>query len=428
MKGFFQLIVVIIFIAGAIFGVLVFSGTIPLGGSSNKATGTVVVWGTIKNSVMASLVEQFNNVNTDFTVEYVEKSPDNFDQSLLEALASGNGPDMFFLPDNLAFHYANKIFTVPYTSYSLTTFKNTFAAGGEVFLTSNGLLAFPMTIDPLVMYYNRSILDSNAVVYPPKTWDELSNLVPILTKKDNTNKITSSAVALGHFSNISHAKDIIVAMFMQAGSPIVASRDGALHSSLSDSSGKYDLGSILEFYTSFASPAQPTYSWNKSFSNSTDAFSNEDLALYFGFSSEFQYLVNKNPNQNLGVAPIPQISNSSKVTTGKVTGIAISSASKNLTTAFTAASILATSDFASKLSRALNIAPARRDLLSKKPDDAFSPVFYDSALFARSWLDPSSKGSDDIFRNMVDATLSNNQTSLDAVDGANSRLDLLLTK
>jgi len=71
-------------------------------------------------------------------VKYVQKSPETFDRDLLEALASGAGPDMFFLPDNLVFQYTNKIFTIPYGSFPLTTFKNTFAGAGEVFLTSKG--------------------------------------------------------------------------------------------------------------------------------------------------------------------------------------------------------------------------------------------------------------------------------------------------
>lgn len=427
--GTFQLIFIIIFIAGAIFGVLVFSGTIKLGSDDTEVTGTIVLWGTIKSATMLPLLEDFNNTNKTFTVKYEEKSADNFDQSLLEALASGAGPDMFLLPDNLAFHYANKILTIPYTSYPLVTFKSTFAGAGEVFLTGKGILAFPMTIDPLMMYYNRSILDSNAIIYPPKTWDELSANIPLLTKKDDTNKILKSAIALGNFSNVVHAKDILAAMFMQTGNPIISETENGFRSTLDAFNQTYDLGSVLQFYTNFTDPVSPLYSWNKSFSNSVDTFSSEDLALYFGFASEFQTLVNRNPNQNFSVAPIPQFTGTSlKATGARVTGLAISSASKNLTTAFTAASLMATTDFALKFANALSIPPARRDLLAQKPADAYSPIFYDSALYGKSWLDPSPKATDDIFRTMVDATISNNTTARDAVSDASSKLDLLLLK
>src|SRR3989344_2647951 len=158
----FQLITIIVFIALAVFGIFVFSGAIPIGNDNTPGgLGTVVLWGTVRAEIMAPLIEEFNLANPTFIVKYVQKSAESLDQDLLEALAVGTGPDMFFLPDNLAFHYANKIFTIPYDSYPLASFKSNFAGAGEVFLTSKGILAFPLTVDPLVMYYNRSILDAN---------------------------------------------------------------------------------------------------------------------------------------------------------------------------------------------------------------------------------------------------------------------------
>ena len=50
MKGNFQIIILVVFIAAAILGVFVFSGAIPLGNQGNNtgAQGTVVLWGTVK--------------------------------------------------------------------------------------------------------------------------------------------------------------------------------------------------------------------------------------------------------------------------------------------------------------------------------------------------------------------------------------------
>ncbi|MBY0376848.1 extracellular solute-binding protein, partial [Patescibacteria group bacterium] len=218
----FQIITLIVFIGAAIFGLLVFSGAIPIGSSTNTGgQGTVVLWGTIKNQDIATTLENFNTANPTFVVKYVQKSADTFDHDLLEALASGTGPDMFFLPDNLVYHYKNKILPIPYQSFPLASFKSNFAGAGEVFLTTNGVLAFPMSIDPLMMYYNRSTLDSSNVIAPPSYWDDLVNMVPVLTQKDVNNTITKSAVAMGQFANVEHAQDIITALFMQAGNPII---------------------------------------------------------------------------------------------------------------------------------------------------------------------------------------------------------------
>ena len=422
----FQIIVIVVFIVAAVFSVFVFSGAIPIGKNDvNVGQGTVVLWGTFPATTMSSIIDSFNTLHPAYVVQYVEKSKDTFSQDLLEALAEGNGPDMFFLPDDLVLSYSKKIFTIPYTNYPLASFKSNFASAGEVFLTSKGILAFPIAIDPLMMYYNRGILDSNAIVYPPKTWNDLVDLVPTLTKKDELNKITESTVAMGQFANIDHAKDILATLFMQTGNPIVVEKNGLFTSVLND--GNTNLAPVLKFYTDFADSLSNVYSWNRSLPSSSDAFSKEELAFYFGFASELPSLVNKNPNQNFLIAPMPQIKNaSSKLTFANVHGIALSSLSKNFNTAYIAAGAMSSGDFSSSFAKAFNMAPARRDLLAVKPNDAYSPYFFDSALFARSWLDPSPKNSDDIFRNMIEKVLSNLMAPADAVIDAGAKMNLLL--
>jgi ABC-type glycerol-3-phosphate transport system substrate-binding protein len=426
MKGNFQIIILIVFIIAAVFGVLVFSGLIPLGGDKGPegVSGTVVLWGTVPVQSITVALDEFNISNSNFSVRYEEKSPDTFDRNLLEALASGTGPDMFFLPDNLVLGYRNKIIPIPYQNISVSAFKEKFVGAGDVFLTANGILALPIAVDPMVMYYNRSLLDAAGVIYPPVYWDEFVNFVPLLTKKDQDGRILKSAVAFGQFSNITHAKSIISALLMQSGNPIITEKDGSLISTLNTYSSKYNLGDILRFYTSFADPLASVYSWNRSFSSSQSAFSADNLALYFGFASELPSLISKNPNQNFLAAPIPQIRGESlKLTTARITGIAVS---KNLSTAFYAAGTMTTGKFAEKFAINTKVVPARRDLLSKVEPNSFSPVFYNSALYAQSWLDPSPKETDDIFRSMVERVLSNTLQPDEAIRDADGRIWLLL--
>mgnify|MGYP001609900524 CR=1 FL=1 len=427
----FQIIFIFIFIVAAIFGMLVFSGAIPLGGDDQEGgQGTVILWGTFRADALNTVLEEFNTANPSIIVKYVQKNPLTFDQDLLEALASSTGPDLFFLPADLAFHYRNKILAVPYQNYSVTSFQNTFVGGGEVFLNSKGIMAFPMMIDPLVMYYNRSTLDANSIAYPPKTWEEFVSMVPILTKRDDANKIIKSSVAMGHFSNVFHAKDILSTLFMQAGNRIVKEQAGVFAPDLGAvSAGPYSADKILEFYTSFADPQKSVYSWNKSFPLSRDYFSTDNLAFYFGYASELQGLINKNPNQNFLVAEMPQIKGSNfKLTYAKVTGLAISAFSKNADTAFYVADQMSRGDFLEKLSKSLGVVPARRDLLQGKTDDPYYPTFYTSAFYARSWLDPSDGDTDVIFSRMIDGVLSNSFSTSDAIVDARNKMSLLLNK
>ena len=432
MKINFQIVVIIVFVITAILGVLVFAGVIPLGSTSNKTTslGTVVIWGTVNGSSIKQTIIDFNKANPTLVVVYVQKNEATFNQDLLEAMVKGQGPDMFLLPDDLIFSYQSKISPISYQSYSTASFKSTFIGAGEVFLTSKGILAFPISIDPLMMYYNRSILDQNSIIFPPKYWDDFQSLVPVLTKKDASNAITMSTVSLGQFSNITNAKDILATIFMQTGNPIITEKNGYFFSTLS---GEYnttqDLASSLSYYIGFSDPAKNVYSWNRGLVNSTDAFSAENLVFYFGYASELKSLMNKNPNENFLVTPVPQLKNSNfKLTTGKVSGLAISSASKNPTLALTAATLMTTGIFADQFAKAIGTVPVRRDLLAQKPSDAYFPIFYDSALYAKSWLDPSPVDTDNIFKNMIDNVLSNNMKADNAISDANYKLSLLLNK
>lgn len=429
----FQLIILVIFIALAVFGVLVFANVIKIGNTQKDTgpTGTVTLWGTERSTIMAPIIDEFNNKNEKITIRYVGKSKETFDQDLLEAIASGTGPDLFLLPDDLAYSYANKISVIPYTSFPELTFKNSFAPASEVFLTNKGILAFPLAIDPLVMYYNRSTLDSNDIIYPPMYWDDFVSLVPKLTKKDQSGQITSSAVALGQFANVAHAKNILTTLFMQTGNNIIDETGGTYFSTLGKIGERSSsLENILSFYINFADPLSPSYTWNKSLPNSDIAFSAGQVAFYFGFASEIDDLIKRNPNQDFAVAYLPGIKNAPfKRVSSKVTGVAISSFSKKYDLAFSVASLLSTGDFASKFATTVGTPPARRDLLIAKNDsNIYNPIFYGSALYAKSWLDPSPRETDTVFKQMIESVLSNSASVEQAVLQAHSTLSLLLVR
>lgn len=423
----FQLVMVVLFAFGGILGVFVFAGFIDLGGKAvNSApTGTVILWGTVPNNVITPILDPINNAST-LKIRYVYKNSNTFDQDLLEAFALNQAPDLFFVSDDNIINHLNKISITPYSSYPLVNFKNNFASAGEVFLNSQGILAFPLIIDPLMMYYNRTLLDSNNVVYPPEYWDEFPNLVKTFTKKEVNGTFIQNTFALGQYNNINNAKNIIVSMFMQNGNEITYKNNNIYRSAIKkDIEIEKSLINSLAFYLSFSDPLNSNYSWNRSLPNSLDAFSKEDLVFYFGFASELKNLLNKNPNHNFGVAPLPQIrDNNLKTTHGKVTGIAIASNSKNKNLASLALSNLISGSFTEKLSYALAIPPARKDLLAKKGLDSYTPVFYSSALSARSFID--AKDSHIVFRNMIEEVLSNGFKVEDAINNLSNRFNLLL--
>ena len=223
----FQTILVAIFLAFFVFAVLIFSGLINIGGSSTKPTtpvGKVSIWGTFSNTPELSKVfEETNSANKDLTITYSKKSESTYNQSLIEAFAEGKGPDLFIITPDMVQKFSNFTYKVPYTSYAEKTFRDAFIDGAAVYLSSEGVIGFPLVVDPMVLYYNKDLLPNEGIVSPPTYWDELFGLSGKLTKKRDDGTILQSMIALGRYDNVSHAKDILATLLLQNGNPIISS-------------------------------------------------------------------------------------------------------------------------------------------------------------------------------------------------------------
>jgi ABC-type glycerol-3-phosphate transport system substrate-binding protein len=337
---------------------------------------------------------------------------------------------MILLDPGLLTKQSDKIIATPYSLFSERDFKDTFADQGNLFLSPEGVLAIPISIDPIVMYYNKDILNQKGIITPPLYWNDFITLAPKLSEVSQpSGTLVKSMVALGEYDNISHAKDILAMLMLQLGNPIVSTETKFADKvpyvvykatfGQENSEGARVGESSLRFYTQFADPAKTTYSWNKSFSNSRDLFVSGKLAFYFGYASEYNAIRDKNPNISFDIARVPQVKDyPTKVTYGKMLGIAVLKSSRNQAAAFNTSQYLISPEYAPFLASTLGTAPARRDLLSVKQEDAYNGVVYPSAIIARGWLDPDSEKSDKIFRNMITAVVSGRDSVADAIETA----------
>lgn len=428
----FQIIFIGAFLAIAIFSLLVFADVIHIGGkkaAQQQGVGSVVLWGTLPNQNVSGAIMALNRTAQTYSVVYVQKKQDALEHDLVEALASGKGPDMILFRDDQMLRIKDKLYPFPYTSYSQATFVSSFISEANLLLSPQGILGLPVGVDPLIMYYNQEMFDSANISLPPTTWAGISELIPKLTVHDSSNssKITKSTVALGTYSNISYAKDIIAALLFQSGQSIVGITESGFSSPLSN--GTLNKGAIqaIDFYTSFANPVKSNYSWNSSLRNSQEAFTNGSLAIYFGYASEFGTISKINPNLRFMVAKFPQSGTASNsVTVGKMYSIGILKSSKNISTSFIAASLMSQPEFVTAVTQALHIAPARRDLLLKSPSDSFSQLFYQSALITRGWYDPNREATNVIFRDVIDSVSRGERKTPDAISYLGQSINILL--
>lgn len=423
----FQIILIAIFAFFAVFGVFLFA---TFKGSGDNQQISVTMWGTMSEVDFLTWYNQTpTSKNQNISLSYVYKRPESFDQDFVEALADGRGPDIIFLPHEKILEHQNRIYPIPYSSLSERNFRDLFIEGTEIFLGTDGIYALPLVVDPLVMYWNRDMFRNAGVAQTPMYWDEFPSLALKLVQRDVLKNITQSAVALGEYDNVYRARDIISVLLMQAGTPITQKSSHGVQSVLNSSFGFATLpaDAALTFYTQFANPAKDIYTWNRSFPSSLVTFASGDLAILFGRASDLFAIQARNPNLNFDVAPLPQPREvTNKMTYGYMEGLALVKQSKDLSGSYKVIQELTSMDSIQALSDTLKLPPVRRDVLARRPTDAYRTVFYDSALISRAWLSPDPQATDSIFASMIDSITSGRLRMGEAIRAAHDALNRAL--
>lgn len=426
----FQTIVIGIFVALVVVGVGVFA---LFGGFGNKDTlGRVVVWGTADQTqmdrVLSGLAQKDKSLQD---VVYIAKKPATYEAELINAIAAGTGPDLIFLSQSDIGSLSDKVVPIPYSAVSQSVFVTSYIDEGQLFLTPQGSLALPFIIDPLVMYWNRDTFTGVGQAQPPQYWNDIITLAPKITGLDAGGNIRKSATAMGTWDNVTHAKAILSALMMQSGDFITnRAPSGNLVPILGvrpNGSNVSPASEALRFYTDFANPSKTTYSWNRSLPSSYTAFTAGDLAIYFGFASEYRPISERNPNLRFGVATLPQLQGASaKITFGSIAGLAIARGSQNQNGALAAAIKLTSATAAAAVAGQLGLPPVRRDVQVDTSASAAAAVFIQSALMARSWADPHVATTNSLFKEMIESVISGRATSEQAVFDAASAMRQLL--
>lgn len=428
----FQLVVTTFFILLGILGVVIFAG---FGGLNSKKTPEAVIWGTIPDTQVNELVRQINAGDQVVKVTYRQIPENQFQETFVNALAEGNGPDVVLLSDDLLYSQQGKLMTIPYTTYDQRTYSDTYLNAADHFLTPTGIIGIPFTVDPIVMFYNRNMFTTAGVAQAPRTWAEMKAVVPQIVKINETKGIVKAAVALGESSNIKNAKEILVSMLLQTGNPItIYDPESGATKAVIDAPGADVVGmdntapgvGVLDFYSNFSNPVNPLYTWSRSMPDSKAAFLAGDLAMYFGYASEYNELRLENPNLDFDVATIPQNNANYNVTYGKVVAFSLVKRPANAQGAF---------DVVNKLTEAgpqqlwvdiAKLPPVRKDMLSIPPTDKYISVFYRAAIQTKTWSDPNPVSSTGVFKDLVESITTGQVPASQAITTARQRLDQLL--
>ncbi len=432
MKDFspFQIVLISLFVVAALAGLYAFTTFSGFGGAKQEI-GKVVIWGTLPQEAVDAGINNLNESGDDYAeVSYVERAPATFSSDLANAIASGSGPDLILISQEELLTERAKLTVIPFDSIPQRTFVNSYLPIFELFLTSEGTYGIPLVVDPLVLYYNRSILASAGIANPPVTWEAVSGLAANLTSRDDRGTVLRSFIPLGEYGNVNNARATLSLLLLQAGSKIASDSGGGPRSTLLSEEpvlGSTPAESAVAFYTQFADPAKNVYSWNRSLPQSRQAFLSGDLILYPGFASERPYLSAANPNLDFDVAAIPQPGSSATKTGFSLAyALALPKQSMNPTGAVSVAYALSSEAPMLRVAEALSAAPARRSLLIPSSSDRYAAVFYAEALAARGWLSPAPYVTDAIFSAMIGNVIAGRADIPGAIQKADQALNAVL--
>jgi ABC-type glycerol-3-phosphate transport system substrate-binding protein len=425
----FELAMVIIF--GAMFTIaLVLLSTFEPGPEEGEVNlgGAIAIWGTLPANVMDDVLRDISDSNEGFdTVSYRYIRPEKFDDEFISALADQNPPDLLFVSHERLVKHRSRLFPVSYEMFPERDFRTIYIDGAAIFALNDGLYGYPIAVDPLVMYWNRSMFSTNGFLLAPTSWEEIvADIVPSLTERDFNRNIQRSAIAMGEYSNIKNSFPVISTLLMQGGSALVSEKDKSykiqLNETISNSSTR-PFTSTVTFFTNFSNVNNSLYSWNRTLGLDRDMFLREELALYFGYGSEGRDIETKNPNLSFDVAEVPQGESATiKRTYGKFYGFLIPKASKNKSGSFTVMSTLGSVEIAKSIADGYNFAPVHRDSLQVGSNDVYGRIIYQSAFNARGWLNPDREKTDEVFTLMLEDVSSNRKDVKPAINDATARL------
>lgn len=366
---------------------------------------------------LGPILGAYQQIHPNVAIEYKKFRYEEYERALLEAFAEDRGPDIFSIPNNDIDHHFSKLLPMPPRMVTSTLSEEGLLQKKKVpkLMVTAGLsgadmrknfvdavtqdvirhdasgaeqiMGLPLALDTLALYYNKDLLNNAGIADPPKTWQEFVDGVQKMTVVDeNTGELLQSAAAFGASSNVQRAPDILATIMMQQGTRMTTGDkvDFTPIPQIKDQSANPAVDA-LGFYTDFASPIRPGYTWSEDMPDSFEAFAQKRTSFFFGYAYHASLLDLRAPDVRYGVTPIPQITESYKVTAANYWVEAVSKKSQNPDYAW---------DFVQFATSAKNVIPylektgkptALRELIDTQVKQERVAPFASQVLYARNW-------------------------------------------
>ena len=194
------------------------------------------IWNVIEDvDVYAQVLDAYRKMHPNIQINYRRLRLEEYEQKMLEGMAEDRGPDIFLIHHDWVTKYQSRITPMPKTTeigYSVTTGtikkEKTWEARVEPTITlkdyraqyadavlrdtirtvnvsedplrqdlQERIVALPVSLDTLGLYYNKDLLNAAGIPNPPETWQDFQDQVKKIVKFDQENVILQAAAGIG---------------------------------------------------------------------------------------------------------------------------------------------------------------------------------------------------------------------------------------
>ncbi|NTU69413.1 extracellular solute-binding protein [bacterium] len=393
---------------------------------------TLTYWGFDEKKPIQTIADNFKGKSKNVKVEYTQKgsTPEEYQKILDEAIASGEGPDLFQIRNDwLPMNY-KKMATMPKDVYTVDEYKKLFyPVAFQDLSKGEDIYAIPFYIDTLVLYANKTILESKALNSIAGGWNEFNKYSKFLRK--TTNGIEIAGTSLGTADNISYSPDLLYMLMLQNQATMTSpdNKTAYFNLSLKDRYNNitYPSANALGYYTSFATPGNDNYTWNNSMPAALNAFIDGKTALYFGYASDRKIIesaTNKSLQYMIFNAP-QQTGNISYFAKYWATGV--SKNSKNQSDAWSFIKYVTKDEIMPTYGSLTNLPLARKDLNANLQFAGnYMDVFISQLPKATSWNKGNWEETDKAFKESINNVLLGKETPQQAMDSCATKVTKIL--
>jgi ABC-type glycerol-3-phosphate transport system substrate-binding protein len=387
------------------------------------------------SDTFSDIIAAYRTLHPNISIKYRKLRYEEYESTLIDGFAEDRGPDIFSVHAGWMKRYQTKLTPLPPTitmAYSVTTgsiqktetvelrtatslttaqMQNDFVpAVYDNAVLSGQIYGLPLSVDTMVLYYNRDLLNNAGVTDIPVYWnDSFLQAVKKLTRKNEQGDIVQAGVPLGASLNIERYTDILSLLMMQNGAEMVDSQGRvSFHKTPAGFSQDAAPGAeALRFYTDFANPLKDVYTWDADMPNSLQAFIDGTSAFFFGYAYHAPQIRARAPRLNFGVGKMLQIEGSKLETNFAnfwLEGVSAQSAYPSEAWDFIQFATAA-ENVQGYLNKA-QLPTARKSLINQQLADPNLQVFASQLLTAKTWYCGNDyNAAEVIMGDMIDQTL-----------------------